>query len=205
MSELTPPIKFFTKSSGESVAYAVHGAGPALVVPAWWISHIELDWGVESYREFFLALGEYFTVVRYDRPGAGLSDRARKSFTLDDEVDTLHDVINHLELTSCTLLGVSCGGPPCITYALKYPREIKRIVFIDSYLSGSDLGSTAMKGALCSLVSAHWGFGAKAILDLFDPDMDAETRQKLGLIHKKSASSAMAESLLKLSDRKSVV
>ena len=34
----------FLRFAGRRVAYAVTGEGPPLVAPAWWISHLELDW-----------------------------------------------------------------------------------------------------------------------------------------------------------------
>ena len=70
MTETTPKVKFFTNTHNQSVAYAAHGSGPALVVPAWWISHLALDWKNKAFKRFFQQLGQYFTVIRYDRPGA---------------------------------------------------------------------------------------------------------------------------------------
>lgn len=199
MIDDSPRIRFFNKRSGESVAYAMHGTGPVLLVPAWWVSHLELDWEVQEYRAFFQQLGEHFTVIRYDRPGAGLSGRDRDSFTLESEVETLSELVEHLSLSRCTLLGVSCGGPSCITFTQQNPEKVKQIIFIDSYVDGADLCDLKIQGALCDLVSAYWGLGAKAILDLFDPDMDSALKKQLSKTHKKSASAEMAKDLLELS------
>ncbi len=199
MRDQKPSVKFFTKNNGNSIAYAVHGQGPVLIVPAWWVSHIELDWSIDAYKDFFLKLGEYFTIVRYDRPGVGLSDRKRDDFSLEDEVATLSELITHLGFEEVSLLGVSCGGPPCIAYAQTQAERVKHIIFVDSYANGLTLSDEKIQHALCSLVSAHWGLGAKAILDLFDPDMDPGTRAQMSKIHKLSASAEMAASLLRLS------
>ncbi len=51
--------------------------GPAIVFPAWWISHVEKDWEHGPFQEFFGALAQHHLVVRYDRVGVGLSDRDR--------------------------------------------------------------------------------------------------------------------------------
>ena len=40
----------FLRFSGRRVAYAVTGDGPLLVAPAWWVSHLELDWVDETFR-----------------------------------------------------------------------------------------------------------------------------------------------------------
>src|SRR6185312_3364012 len=65
----------FLSFRGRRVAYAVSGDGPALVVPAWWVSHLELNWRDRAFRSFWAAVGEGRTLVRYDGPGVGMSDR----------------------------------------------------------------------------------------------------------------------------------
>lgn len=94
------------------------------------------------------------------------------------------------------MLGISCGGPAAVVYVYRYPHRIDKLVFIGSFVGGSDIGDDDIQQALRALVLAHWGMGAKAIIDLFDPDMTAEQRKVLGKRHKNSASSSMACSLL---------
>ena len=65
----------FATVRGRRVAYAKVGAGPLLVLPAMWISHLEEEWTFPELRAFIEALGAEHTVVRYDRLGTGLSDR----------------------------------------------------------------------------------------------------------------------------------
>ncbi|HET6548390.1 MAG TPA: hypothetical protein VFG79_08040, partial [Solirubrobacter sp.] len=57
------------------MAYATVGTGPPLLVPALWISHLELEWEFPEFRGFIGALARRRTVIRYDRLGTGLSDR----------------------------------------------------------------------------------------------------------------------------------
>ena len=198
MVETAPKIQFFTRSCGANVAYAVHGGGPPLVIPAWWVSHLELDWQQSSFRDFFNALGEHHTVIRYDRPGVGLSDRTRASFTLEEEVDTLSEVIDHLAFGEVALLAVSCGGPPALHYALRDPARIAQLIFFGSFVSGASLGDAALQAAMCSLVKASWGMAAKTVLDLFDPEMPPELRTVIAKVHRRTASPEMAEALMRL-------
>ncbi len=65
----------FCSVPGGRVAYATAGSGPPLVIPALWISHVELEWEFPEFRAFVSALAESHTVIRYDRLGTGLSDR----------------------------------------------------------------------------------------------------------------------------------
>ena len=34
------------------VAYEIRGDGPPLVAPAWWVSHLEVDWQSAGFRRF---------------------------------------------------------------------------------------------------------------------------------------------------------
>ena len=92
-----PEIRFLPFAGGH-VAYAVTGDGPPLVTPAWWVSHLELDWGDQAFRGLWESVGQGYTVVRYDRPGVGMSDRDVRDvdLTLDGEVALLGAVLDEL-------------------------------------------------------------------------------------------------------------
>jgi len=49
---VTSEIRFLPLGT-RHLAYEQRGAGPPLVVPAWWVSHLELDWQSERYRRFW--------------------------------------------------------------------------------------------------------------------------------------------------------
>ena len=67
-------IRFCGTSTGVRIAYATVGRGPALLVPAAWISHLELWWQDPAVRAFVAPLAAVRTVVRYDLPGCRLSE-----------------------------------------------------------------------------------------------------------------------------------
>ena len=70
-------IRFCSTATGR-IAYAEVGVGPALVLPTWWVSHLELDWESADFRVFIEALAARRRVIRYDPLGTGLSDRRRE-------------------------------------------------------------------------------------------------------------------------------
>ena len=84
----TPPVASYTRSmptmdqvvrhatfDGRSAAWSAVGTGPVLVIGGWWSGHLQLDWQDPAFRRLVERLGTGDTVVRYDRPGTGLSDR----------------------------------------------------------------------------------------------------------------------------------
>src|SRR5687767_8522523 len=102
----------FLQFGDRRVAYAVDGTGPSLVTPAWWVSHLELDWSDQAYRSLWESVGEGRSLVRYDRLGVGMSDREVRDedLTLDGEVALLRAVLDEVAQEKVTLIGGSSGG-----------------------------------------------------------------------------------------------
>ena len=198
MSPTAPPVRFFQTKQGHRVAYSTHGKGPPLVCPAWWVSHVEDDWADPGYQRLFGGLAHQHTVVRYDRPGAGLSDRTREQVNLAEEIEILRDLIEHLSLPRCALFAISCAGPTAIGYAAAHPDRVSKLVFFGSFLRGSDVGSREIKDALQGLIRAHWGMGSRAIANLFAPHLAESDVKRVSRLHRSSASAEMAAQLLSL-------
>ena len=81
---------------GGRVAYALTGTGPLLLVAPGWLSHLELGWSIPAERMFHEALSSGRTLVRYDRPGCGLSDPYEGPRTMALELATISAVTEAL-------------------------------------------------------------------------------------------------------------
>ena len=106
------------------VAYEKRGAGPPLVVPAWWVSHLELDWQSERYRRFWEGVADGYTLIRYDRLGVGMSDRhvRDEDLTLDGDVALLRAVVDELAFDEVSLVGGSSGSCAAIASSYAWDR-----------------------------------------------------------------------------------
>src|SRR6202521_2467124 len=169
----TQTVRFIRDGDGARVAYAVVGEGPLILCPAWWVSHVERDWEHPGFRHFFTRLAEGFRVVRYDRPGCGLSDRDVPPRTQAAEVQLLELLADALGDSQFSMFAVSCGGPAALTYSAAHPDRIRRLCLYGSFASGSDAVTTELADALADLVTAHWGFGSTALSAIFLPDASA--------------------------------
>ncbi|HEX2735717.1 MAG TPA: alpha/beta fold hydrolase [Polyangiaceae bacterium] len=204
MKVASPVIRFIECRSGERVAIATHGSGPLLVCPAWWVGHLELDWDEPRFRRFFTRLGEVATVVRYDRPGVGLSGPVARPRSLAQELAALEDVISaqqqHLGQSAqrVNLLGVSCGGPPAIAYASRHPDRTDQLILAGTFARGEDIGPPQLRDALLELVRVHWGAGSRALADAFLPDADAPQRDAVSRLQRTAADAATAADVLAL-------
>ena len=58
---------------GTAIRFAVAGRGPVAIYVPGWVSHLELGWALPAERQFYEGLADGRTLVRYDRPGCGLS------------------------------------------------------------------------------------------------------------------------------------
>jgi pimeloyl-ACP methyl ester carboxylesterase/DNA-binding CsgD family transcriptional regulator len=187
----------FAELNGRRVAWAAVGQGPPLVMGWWWMSHLELDWHNRRFRDFVSALARYRTVVRYDRPGTGLSDRGDPPpVTLDEEVEVLASVVGALGAESVTVFAGSAGGPIAARYAAEHPRRVERLVLYGSYLDGAAIADPAAREMLLGLIRQHWGLGSRVLADVFIPGATAAERDEFVTFQRDSASAELAAASL---------
>jgi pimeloyl-ACP methyl ester carboxylesterase len=195
---LEQQIGFCTNANGGRIAYATLGKGPPLVMPATWLSHLQLTWQDPEAHRFFEGLAAHHTLVRYDQRGSGLSDRNRTDFNLEAEVNDLETIIDHLKLKRVALLGTSCGGPTAIAYTVRHPRRVSHLILYGTYASGKELGTNEVRKAFLSLVRAHWGIGSKTIADLFFPGASPDMIELFAKFQRESATQEIAAEILGL-------
>jgi len=71
-------------------------------------------------------------IVRYDKRGHGMSDAPDAPYSLDDHVDDLDALLEHLEIDDAIVVGVSVGGMIAQGLALKSPERVRGLVLCDT-------------------------------------------------------------------------
>jgi pimeloyl-ACP methyl ester carboxylesterase/DNA-binding CsgD family transcriptional regulator len=198
MRELEQQVRYCATASGLRVAYATVGQGPGLVVPPGWIGHLELTWQDPLVRAFYTPLARHRTVVRYDRPGCGLSDPSPDPPSLDADLQVLEGMVDHLGLDRLDLLSISTGAPASIAFAVRHPDRVGRLVLYGGFANGQELGPAEARAAMMDLIGAHWGLGSDVLADIFVPDADAERRAAFARLQRESASPEVARQMLAL-------
>lgn len=187
---------------GRSVAWASVGSGPALVVGGWWSSHLSLDWADDRFRGFVHALALEHRVIRYDRPGTGLSDRSgAPPSSREDEVAVLVGLTEAIGLDSMSLLGASSGAVVAAGCAAALPGKVDRLVLYGGYAYGDDIASPAAREATLDVVRRHWGLGSRVLADLFMPGASAAERAAFAKFQRQAATPEQAAAELELVHR----
>lgn len=147
-------VRFCRSADGVTIAYAVHGSGPPLVIDSCWLSHLQYDWESPVWRHYLTELGKIATVYRFDERGHGLSDRDVTDHSLDLRVADLEAVVTHAGLERFSLLAMAQGGPVAIEYAARHHDQVGRLVFYGSY-AGIDAVLTSKQDRLLDETFDH--------------------------------------------------
>jgi pimeloyl-ACP methyl ester carboxylesterase/DNA-binding CsgD family transcriptional regulator len=188
----------FLRFAGRRVAYAVTGDGPPLVAPAWWVSHLELDWQLDAFRELWGSVAAGYTFVRYDRLGVGMSDRDLRGddLTLDGEVELLRAVLDELALDQVALVGGSSGGLAAIAFAARFPDRVSQLLLYGAYAHGPSITSPEVGEAVVSTVRSHWGLGSRLLADIFLGEATSAEQERLARYQRAAANPEIAAALL---------
>lgn len=86
--------------------------------------------------------GQYYKthkVVFFDWLGRGLSDDAKdvKEYSVEADIDMIEKLRLYLDLDQISLVGHSYGTVPAQGYAIKYPKNVKKMVLINGFHSGA--------------------------------------------------------------------
>jgi pimeloyl-ACP methyl ester carboxylesterase len=98
-----------------------------------WVSHLEYFWAEPSFARFLNRLASFSRLILIDKRGTGLSDRVTELPTLEQRMDDVRAVMDHVGSKYAALLGVSEGGPMCALFAATYPEKTRALVMIGTY------------------------------------------------------------------------
>jgi class 3 adenylate cyclase len=186
-------IRFCTTSDGVRIAYATAGEGPPVVRVLGWFTHLELEGEFPVWRGVHEGLSARHLLVRYDGRGMGLSDRDVSDFSLEAKVRDLEAVVDALNLRRFALLGTSEGGPTAISYTVRHPQRVSRLILYGSFMGGRTPAAEEAERfqAMLTLTRHGWGQDNPAFRQMwtgvFIPDADAEQIRWFNEMQKVSA------------------
>ena len=194
---MRPRIRYCSTPAGR-VGYSTAGAGPALLCDSGWITDLRRQLDLYCFGSFIERLAERFTVIRYDKPGCGLSDRDGIDLSFEGQVAAALAVADAVGAGRFSLFGASQGGQLAAAIAARCPDRVEALVVYGMCASGRDLAPAEVRDSIVALVRAHWGLGLKALAGAFVTDPTAEDVEGFARFQRASASAAVAARLLEV-------
>lgn len=94
-----------------------------------------------SYFEYQIdCFSANYRVIAIDTRGHGQTPRGEKPFTIVQFAEDLHDFLDESGIDQALLLGFSDGGNIALTFALKYPERVEKLI-----LNGANLFPSGVK------------------------------------------------------------
>jgi pimeloyl-ACP methyl ester carboxylesterase/DNA-binding CsgD family transcriptional regulator len=190
-------IKYCATPAGR-VAYSTAGAGPPLLCDSGWITHLRGQLELYSFATFMARLAERFTVIRYDKPGCGLSDRDGTDLSFDGQVAAALAVADAARAGRFSLFGASQAGQLAAAIAARCPERVDALVLYGTCANGADLAPAEVRDSIVALMRANWGLGSKVLTGIFIPDPSAEDVEAFTRLQRASASAAAGSRLLEV-------
>jgi pimeloyl-ACP methyl ester carboxylesterase len=186
-------------SDGTRVAYAAVGRGPVLLHAPGWLTHLEHGWAIPQERAFYERLARGRTLVRYDRPGCGLSDRTtQRPPSLELEAEVVEAVAEAVGAETVELFGASLGVAAAVAWAARNPDRVSRLVLYGGWVRGSEVAEPDVREHVLGLISTHWGLGSDVLANIFAPSADAATRAAFTSYQRAAAEPPTVRALLEL-------
>jgi len=114
-------VHYKRTGSGEPVFILLHGFGASTF----------------SWREVMNPLAEFGTVIAYDRPAFGLTERPLEwqginPYSEEGNLALLLELMNTLQIDKAILVGNSAGGTVATAFALENPERVLALIEVDA-------------------------------------------------------------------------
>lgn len=192
---MTLAIRYCNTPAGR-VAYCVSGAGPPLLCEPGWVTHLTAQPDLFAFGEFIDRLADHFTVIRYDKPGCGLSDRTSTDFSFAAQVGAALAVADAARAKNLIVFGASQGGQVAAAMAARHPERVRALIVYGMCADGGELAPAEIRDSIVALVKAHWGLGSKMMTGIFVPDPTAADAAAFGHAQRISATAKVASQYL---------
>lgn len=195
-SHLHQDIRYCQAEDGTNIAFSTVGSGPPLVKAANWLNHLEFEWKSPVWRHWIEEFSQDHTLIRYDERGNGLSDWEITEFSLEKYVSDLETVVDTAGAERFPLLGISQGSPVAVTYALRHPERVSKLVLFGGYAKGWRVRSSKKmkESAEASMLLMRTGWGRdnpafrQMFTSMFFPDASVEQMNWLNALQKNTTS-----------------
>ena len=165
-------INYLLEGSGENTIVFIHGLSDNLY---YW-------------QRLSFELSKNYKVLSYDLRGHGSSPYT--PFTMDELADDLHDLLLSLDIAKASIVGLSLGGNVALSFALKYPQMVEKLVIMSSFSQVDDNLRLKFEEFKTAIGNSYEDFYDVIIKYVLPEDILNENREALELYKKEAAKSA---------------
>ena len=165
-------INYLLEGSGENTIVFIHG----------------LSDNIYYWQRLSFELSKDYKVLSYDLMGHGSSPYA--PFTMDELADDLHDLLLSLDIAKASIVGLSLGGNVALSFALKYPQMVEKLVIMSSFSQVNDNLRLKFEEFKTAIEKSYEDFYDVIIEYVLPEDILNENREALELYKKEAAKSA---------------
>ena len=133
-------------------------------------------------------------MIRYDKPGCGLSDREGIDLSFDAQMAAALAVADAAGAGRFSLFGASQGGHVAATIAARYPDRVDALVLYGTCSDGRALAPADVRASVVALIRAHWGLGLRVLAKAFVADPTEEDVRRSGFQRVSTSGEVAADS-----------
>lgn len=139
-------IHYLKKGEGEPVFILLHGFGASTF----------------SWREVIDPLSSLGTVIAYDRPAFGLTERpltweGTNPYGMEGNIKILKGLMDAFDIEQAILVGNSAGGTLATAFALEYPERVQALIEVDAAIYQANPESKLLQWLLKTPQVDHLG------------------------------------------------
>ncbi len=134
VSALVDQDSQFIEVNGINVHYKQYGSGAPVMILLHGFGASTFSW-----REVMKPLAEHGTVIAFDRPAFGLTERpmpgewkGESPYSLNSQIQLLIGLMDHMGIQQAVLIGNSAGGTVAAAAALAHPDRVSGLVLVDA-------------------------------------------------------------------------
>jgi pimeloyl-ACP methyl ester carboxylesterase len=132
VEELTDPDSQFMQVNDLNVHYKTYGQGEPVFILLHGFGASLFSWhGVTE------PLSQYGTIIAYDRPAFGLTERpleweGKNPYSPQSQVELVIRLMDQRNIEQAILVGNSAGGTISMLTALQYPKRVQALILVDA-------------------------------------------------------------------------
>ena len=167
-------VNYIFEGSGDKTIVFIHGLSDSL----------------EYWRRLSIMLRDDYNVLSYDLRGHGESEYGDEKFTMDLLAQDLYDLFLKLNIEKASLIALSLGGNIALTFALKYPELVDKLVLMSTFSENDDNFTSKCKEFKKAINISYEAFFDTIIRYVIPQEIYDENREVLEVVKNMKAETA---------------